>query len=90
MDVGTHNGLYARRASLYFPLKRTIMVEPIPEEAAKLRQMRLPGGEVVQEDLAEAKGRARVRRLSSGLRLGSRGRCRSYGLLPAPHYSMFV
>jgi FkbM family methyltransferase len=59
VDVGAHNGLFARRASLYFPLRRTIMVEPIPEEAAKLRELHLPGAEVVQAALAETKGRAR-------------------------------
>lgn len=58
VDVGAHNGLFARRASLYFPLRRTIMVEPIPEEAATLRELHLPGAEVVQAALAETKGRA--------------------------------
>ena len=58
VDVGAHEGLYASRASRYFSLSRTILVEPLPKFAEKLRKLNLPGAEVVQAALSDSIGEA--------------------------------
>jgi FkbM family methyltransferase len=58
MDIGAHDGLFASRASRYFELSRTILVEPLPEKLESLRQMRLPDLTVVPAALAASVGTA--------------------------------
>lgn len=59
VDVGAHDGWYAKRAALYFPLKRSILVEPMPANAEGLRKLDLPGLKVVEAAMADKKGRAK-------------------------------
>ena len=59
VDVGAHDGWYAKRAALYFPLKRSILVEPLPSNAEGLRKLDLPGMKVVEAAMADKKGRAK-------------------------------
>lgn len=58
VDVGAHDGWYAKRAALYFPLRRVVLVEPLPAHAAKLHKCNLPGLRVVESALSDRKGRA--------------------------------
>jgi FkbM family methyltransferase len=58
VDVGAHDGWYAKRAALYFPLRRVVLVEPLPANAAGLRKLDLPGLKVVEAAMADKKGRA--------------------------------
>jgi FkbM family methyltransferase len=59
VDVGAHDGWYAKRAALYFPLKRSILIEPLPSNAAGLRKLGLPGLKVVEAAMSDKKGRAK-------------------------------
>jgi len=59
VDVGAHDGWYAKRAALYFPLKSSILVEPLPSNAEGLRKLNLPGMKVVEAAMADKKGRAK-------------------------------
>lgn len=58
VDVGAHEGLYARRASRFFDLTRTILVEPLPKYAAKLRTLPFPGAHVIEAALSDRIGEA--------------------------------
>jgi len=58
VDIGAHEGLFARRAALIFPLERAILVEPLAEYARALRGLNLPGATVVQKALADKVGRS--------------------------------
>jgi FkbM family methyltransferase len=58
VDVGAHDGWYAKRAALYFHLKRSILVEPLPANAESLRKLDLPGLKVVEAAMSDKKGRA--------------------------------
>lgn len=76
VDVGAHDGFYAKRAALYFPLRRAVLVEPLPANAAGLRKLELPGLKVVEAAMADKKGRARftvsrTAQASSLLEMGS-------------------
>lgn len=59
VDVGAHDGWYAKRAALYFPLRRVLLVEPLPANASRLRKLELPGLKVVEAAMSDAKGRAK-------------------------------
>jgi FkbM family methyltransferase len=59
VDVGAHNGWYAKRAALYFPLQRSILIEPLPANAARLRKLGLPGLKVVEAAMSDKIGRAK-------------------------------
>jgi len=59
VDVGAHDGWYAKRASLYFPLRRLVLVEPLPVNAARLRKLDLPSLTVVEAAMSDKKGRAK-------------------------------
>lgn len=58
VDVGAHEGLYARRAARYFPLKRTVLVEPLESYAERLRLLDLPGMTVIQKALSNSVGKS--------------------------------
>jgi len=59
VDVGAHDGWYAKRAALYFPLQRSILIEPLPSNAEGLRKLNLPGLKVVEAAMSDKKGRAK-------------------------------
>ena len=59
IDVGAHDGLYAKRAALYFPLRRVVLIEPLPSKAVGLHMLDLPGLKVVEAAISDKKGRAR-------------------------------
>jgi FkbM family methyltransferase len=59
VDVGAHDGWYAKRAALYFPLQRSILIEPLPANAVGLRKLDLPGLKVVEAAMSDKKGRAK-------------------------------
>jgi FkbM family methyltransferase len=59
VDVGAHDGWYAKRASLYFPLRSLVLVEPIPANAARLRKLDLPNLKVIEAAMSDKKGRAK-------------------------------
>lgn len=58
VDVGAHEGLYSSRAARFFNLTRTILVEPLPKYAAKLRKLNFPGAHVVEAALSNKVGEA--------------------------------
>jgi FkbM family methyltransferase len=58
VDVGAHDGLFAQRAALYFDLSRVILVEPLPDNAAVLRGLQLPGVKVIEAALSNMNSRA--------------------------------
>jgi FkbM family methyltransferase len=59
VDVGAHDGWYAKRADLYFPLRRVVLIEPLPSNAARLQMLDLPGLKIVEAAMSDKKGRAR-------------------------------
>lgn len=59
VDVGAHDGWYAKRAALFFSLKRSILIEPLPANAEGLRKLKLPGLKVIESAMSDKKGRAR-------------------------------
>jgi FkbM family methyltransferase len=56
IDIGAHDGLYATRAAKYFPLERTILIEPLPDKTEGLRRLGLPGLTVIAAALADRAG----------------------------------
>jgi len=58
VDIGAHEGLYAKYAAQYFSLERTILIEPLPDKAGTLIALDLPGKEIVTAALADRVGTA--------------------------------
>jgi FkbM family methyltransferase len=56
IDIGAHDGIYATRASRYFALEETILIEPLPEKTDRLRELTLPGLKVITAALADRVG----------------------------------
>jgi FkbM family methyltransferase len=56
IDIGAHDGMYAERASKYFALQRTILIEPLPDKTERLQQLGLPGLTVIASALADRVG----------------------------------
>lgn len=59
IDIGAHDGLYAKRAARYFSLERTVLIEPLPEKGQLLRGLGLPGMCVLEAALADREGTAK-------------------------------
>ena len=58
VDIGAHDGLYAKYAAQYFSLERTILIEPLPEKAEILHDLNVPGKVVIMAALADRVGTA--------------------------------